>query len=259
MIIPSRYAETIPKPSDSRNVEAFWSYVADKDGTSTILPDGRCDIIVKFNIKDKEAPRPVITGPATKPYLINYLQGDAWIGLRMRPCNGAGIWGGQIAQSRDQVLRGPAAEKMVPALSQASKLKPDPSELGDYLRDISKLLERDGMDETLIRVIERIHSSGGRLSVRELSHLTGWSVRHLHRRFVSNVGLSIKMYSQLVQFHRALNLIQSGQLSFADTSFEAGYSDQAHFSRVVKRFSGFKPSMLPSDLSLPALFTVSSY
>lgn len=33
-----RYSEHLVLPYDSRKIEAVWSYVADKDGCSTILP-----------------------------------------------------------------------------------------------------------------------------------------------------------------------------------------------------------------------------
>ena len=100
----------------SRSVETQWSFRAEKDGRALVLPDGRCDIIFRFNIHDAAPPVPVITGPATETYEVSYGEGECWMGLRMRPECGAWVWGHKIKGAADNILRGQQAYDHLPQI-----------------------------------------------------------------------------------------------------------------------------------------------
>lgn len=216
-----------------------------------VLPDGRCDIILRYNIHRANSPTPIITGPATEPYTVEYDAGDCWIGIRMRPANGFLLWRQKIAQSADKVLRGQDALAMFPRLGElkGSHLTLDNllTILEDYISPMA--------NNRLSGALDALHVSGGRRRINELSKYACCTTRQLNRMFRSNVGLSAKTYSQLVQFHRTLKLIQCERLPITVAAFEGGYADQAHLTRAFQRFGGFTPSNVPYDLSLPMLFT----
>lgn len=241
MQFPADYSETILTPKSSRAVEAEWSYVAHSTGRSLVLPDGRCDLIFRDRVDGTGQPQIVITGPATHPYWVTFSAGDRWRGIRLRPENGRGLWQDALPHAADRVLRGADALARAPnAAIFATGNVPD--------------FPTGHIDTRVTEAIDTIHTSGGRLTGSKLSAAFHLSYRHLNRLFCAHVGLSLKTYAQLVQFHRGLNLMTRNALSIADAVFETGYADHAHMTRSFQRFGGFPPSRIPSDLLVPQLF-----
>lgn len=187
---------------------------------------------------------PVVTGPATQPYWVDFTAGDTWIGVRLRPENAASLWQGQIDQAQDAVLRGAPATALVRSLATGS---------ADLTRVVTTISTTGG-SERLVQVLDAIHASGGRMQITRLAQFAGGSARHLGRVFRHHIGLSVKTYAQLVQFHRTLKLIRVGRVSLTSAAYEGGYADQSHLTRSFQRFGGFAPSDMPEELSMPTLF-----
>jgi len=226
--------------------------VADKDGRSLVLPDGRCDIIVKYNNQEATPPVPIITGPATLPYTIEYIAGDSWLGIRLRPHSAFELWRQRITGAVDTVLRGDDAIALLPDLKQIAHSELSTNSLAKLWLEIKS---SSATDKRLVATLELLHVSGGRIRVEELSKRVGCTARQLNRLIKTNTGLTTKTYSQLVQFHRTLELIQAQRFSLTGAALEGGYSDHAHLTRAFKRFGGFTPTTIPADLSAPSLFS----
>lgn len=222
-------------------MEAEWSFTATEAGRHLVLPDGRCDVI--YRSVGGGAMTPVVTGPATQPYWVAFQPGDTWVGLRFRPEYGGLLWGRRLGQAQNSVLRGEAAFNLIPSL------KPNTD-----LTTLLDTLAAPSPPQGLTRALDVIHASGGRIQIDRLASFAGWSARHLTRLFRDHIGLTAKVYAQLVQFHRALRLIRSGGLSPTATAYEGGYADQSHLTRAFRRFGGFSPAAMPPELSLPTLF-----
>lgn len=253
MPIPAGYQETIVTPETSRTIEARWSYVATACGESIILPDGRCDVIFRFNTGRADAPAPIMTGPATRPYSVTFNPNDTWVGVRLRPGSGKLLWRQDIANAEDKVLRGQEVYKRLPSLNALSLTAPTIEDVTSALSTICAFDQTGRSPTTAALALEAIHLSGGRIRIAALAALMNRSTRQLNRIFRSSVGLSAKDYARLVQFHRALGLIQKEGLTIADAGFEAGYADQAHLTRSFQRFGGFSPTEIPTNISLPCL------
>jgi AraC-like DNA-binding protein len=73
------------------------------------------------------------------------------------------------------------------------------------------------------------------------------SPRHLRRRFLRATGLTPGTIEQIQRAHRAAALLEKG-LPILDTVFEAGYFDQPHLTRSLKRFIGQTPAQLLREL-----------
>jgi len=216
-----------------------------------VLPDGRCDIILRYNIHRADFPTPIITGPATESYIVEYDVGDCWLGMRMRPANGFILWREKITRAADKVLRGQDVLAMYPKLSELKGSNLTANNLVTVLEDYIQ----PKTDDRLSGALDALHTSGGRMQINELSRYVGCSPRQLNRIFRSNVGLPTKTYALLAQFHRSLRLIKHERVSLTIAALEGGYADQAHLTRAFKRFGGFTPSNIPPDLSLPTLFS----
>jgi AraC-like DNA-binding protein len=67
-----------------------------------------------------------------------------------------------------------------------------------------------------------------------------------HRRFIElfrhSVGLTPKVYCRVLRFQRAVErLSRRTAASLAEIAVDAGYSDQAHFTREFREFTGVAP------------------
>lgn len=91
-------------------------------------------------------------------------------------------------------------------------------------------------------VVEAINLSNGALRIRELADSLHYSERHLSRIFLGYMGISPKSFARIVRFQGALNAIMnSPDVSLCRCLLEFGYSDQAHFQREFKQYTGITP------------------
>jgi len=103
-------------------------------------------------------------------------------------------------------------------------------------------------DESISRCVDEIIESGGMKTTDELSDKLYIGKRHLERKFLSTVGLSQKLFSRIVRFNHALQLIENKDFStFTNVAHEGGFYDQAHFIRDFKEFTGLNPKQYFSE------------
>jgi hypothetical protein len=72
-----------------------------------------------------------------------------------------------------------------------------------------------------------------------------YSERTLRRRFLKTTGLAPKTIQQIERAQLAMSLLEQKK-SILDVAYETGYSDQAHLTRELKRFTGMTPAQLLS-------------
>ena len=71
------------------------------------------------------------------------------------------------------------------------------------------------------------------------------SVRAVQYRFLEATGLTHRTVQQIERARHALTLLQQGA-SIPDTVYQAGYFDQPHLTRALKRFAGQTPAQIAS-------------
>ncbi|GAA4616436.1 helix-turn-helix domain-containing protein [Saccharopolyspora hordei] len=95
----------------------------------------------------------------------------------------------------------------------------------------------------LDRVWRRLIESDGHVPIGELAAAVGWSRQHLTARFRREFGPSPKLLARVLRFQAARRRIVTGaRTSLADIAADCGYTDQAHFNRDWREFSGMAPS-----------------
>lgn len=81
-------------------------------------------------------------------------------------------------------------------------------------------------------------------SVDTLASVACLGRKQFGRIFRKCVGLNPKEYGHIVRFQRALRMMQLGSSDYADIAYANGYSDQSHFIREFRQFSGLTPKQL---------------
>jgi AraC-like DNA-binding protein len=73
--------------------------------------------------------------------------------------------------------------------------------------------------------------------------------RTLERNFSAYVGLSPKQFSKIIQFQFALNrLTETSIEKLTDVGLDSGFTDQSHFIKTFKRYTGQTPSFFRRNL-----------
>lgn len=76
--------------------------------------------------------------------------------------------------------------------------------------------------------------------VGRLAEQSGRSHRHLAALFKRDVGLAPKSFARLVRFRRAVQMLRAGA-SLSGASADAGFYDQAHFTREFQSIANTTP------------------
>lgn len=120
-------------------------------------------------------------------------------------------------------------------------------------RFLLKRLARHRELSSVVRwALERIDASRGAVGIEALSAELGFSRKYLHRRFANELGLGPKRYAALRRFEHVVSRLRAGEVhSMARLAAEAGYADQAHLAREVRRFSGLSSTGLARGFDDP--------
>lgn len=94
------------------------------------------------------------------------------------------------------------------------------------------------IDNRKQKLFDLIYSSKGSITVKELSQNVYWSSRQINRYFNQQFGLSLKAYCNILRFRASLEHLAQGKF------FPSDFTDQSHFIKEVKKFSGVSPKEL---------------
>ncbi len=113
---------------------------------------------------------------------------------------------------------------------------------------ISKLLfsyfetKKQNLDFEIRKSITEIISSKGMTGIREISERQQLNLRTFERRFLKETGLSPKQFAKIIQFQNSLEQLSAKDYTkMTDVVYENGFSDQSHFIKVFKAFTGKTP------------------
>lgn len=89
-----------------------------------------------------------------------------------------------------------------------------------------------------------IISNKGYFSVADLVKHTGYSERHLERKFKESIGLNPKKFGNVIRLHHFLKLLKNKNDATNLTSicYEAGFSDQSHLIKEFRKHTGISPT-----------------
>lgn len=92
-------------------------------------------------------------------------------------------------------------------------------------------------------VVEALRQFRRRESVGAVVERTGYSHRHFIELFRHSTGFSPKAYGRVLRFQAALHRLAADPArACAQIALDAGYSDQAHFSREFRALAGVTPA-----------------
>jgi AraC-like DNA-binding protein len=225
------------------------------------LPDGRTIT----------QPLHMVVGPASGPTVITPSGAVDIIGVRLQPWS-VSVLGVHAAELRDRCVPlhevAPAlAERCANALAGTSGCgvrgvggrDDDTRNPGHGTRSsddrVALLLDAFAVategyepDGRLAAVVARCDAGGDWPGMAAVAREHGFNVRALERLFATHVGLAPKTLVQILRVQRAIAEVRRNpHRTWAAVAASAGYVDQSHLVREMRRFAGMVPTALEDE------------
>lgn len=92
-------------------------------------------------------------------------------------------------------------------------------------------------------IAQEITALKGMVNVKELAEKFNKNQRRIERFFISEIGISAKLFARIIRFNNARELLaQNPKAQLAGVAYQMGYADQAHFSKNFKELFGITPA-----------------
>jgi AraC-like DNA-binding protein len=232
------YREWAPHASLRGHVRCLW--INDLSGSQSqclkVVPDGCVDIVGVGETLS-------IAGPDTRPILARMPRGAIIVGVRFHP-GAASAWLGrplsEIVNVRVPLAEfwGDEARRLLDRAAGRSA-KQLAEELEAFL--VGRLAVV-GLADQQIAFLRRAAGDNRMppgLRLDQLAAHMGLSERTLRRRCLDAFGYGFKTLDRVLRFQRFFRLVARPENhNLADVAARAGYADQAHMTREVRRMSG---------------------
>ncbi len=206
---------------------------SDSEKEIVVLPDGRFDIL--FSVSDNQPFHATLRGLDTRPEQSTIPPTAVLFAASFKLLAIEYLLGREAASILDEGQQLPADYWNIGL-----------SDLDDFDQFCEKITAamltqvKPGIDSRKQKLFELIYASKGGLSIKELSEKASWSSRQINRYFNQQFGISLKAYCNILRFRASLTHIKEGRL-FPEQNF----TDQNHFIKEIKKFSG----VIPKELS----------
>ncbi len=241
----SDYREFLPPIALRQHVLCLWTQSmqrSDEVYAHRVLPDACVDLVFF------QGQSPAVIGPWTESFIAQLAPGTRITGVRFHPGKAAAMLGLPASELiNQQAALGDiwrvAAREPFAGIAELGSFRASRSALESAL--LRHLRNVATTDSTVTAAIEWIARRPG-ARIEELSDLAGISSRQMQRRFSAAVGYGPKMFQSVLRFQRLLYFasIRVGQPRLADLAARAGYADQSHMNREVRRFAEKSPGEL---------------
>ena len=259
------YKEYPPCSLLSPYIDKYWEFKGNPEYGMriNILPDGCTDFIFTLG----EATQTVDGRLTMKPYrsyfigpmnsyseLVAYAETIHMLGVRFLPSGLSRFIQLPLHELTNQRICADEVTNFFDA-SFAERLCEEDN-FGDRIKIIEELFITSlytydlQTDPQIAFAIEQINRHQGKLPVQSLVEDICLCQRQFERKFKINTGYTPKIYSRIMQFKNAVDLLRSATCdNLLSTAVHAGYYDVPHLSREIKRMSGNTPY---SFLALPS-------
>ncbi|UWN50132.1 Bifunctional transcriptional activator/DNA repair enzyme Ada [Alcanivorax sp. ALC70] len=220
-------------------ISHYWLSGDSAGGEHLVLPDGCVDLVLRL---DRTATFQVF-GTRTRPCPVPVTAGASYLGIRFRPGMSRHF---QLPPGRfltnDQWVVSRPADLNPDAL--ATRLS-GPG-LTDHLNQcLLRWLGRHPPVRQRLDIALRVAARVGHsISLPAWADQANLSPRHLERLFREHVGLTPKTYLNIRRAQRVLALLTGDgeRLTAGEAALAAGYADQSHCTRDLRRYMGVTPS-----------------
>lgn len=211
------------RASDSPFVQTIWSTEAVCDGCDMVAADSSWDILVW---KEAGKTRLMLSGSMTRAKPIHHMEGNECLGIRFKPGTYIPYFPGETILDLTTIL--PEGTRKSFWLGSSTWEIPDFENADTFVNRLAKadLLVRDPIVDSVLH-----------------GEIRPVSLRSVQRRFLRITGLTHNTIWQIERARQAAALLEQGT-PILEVVRQAGYADQQHMTRSLKRFFGQTPTQL---------------
>jgi AraC-like DNA-binding protein len=210
------------RSSDSPYIEMIWRGWAGNDYAPVCPADERWNMLF---LKRNNKVRISVEGPLTKATPKTQAEGTEWFVIKFKL--GTFMPFLPISKLVD-------ADAVLPGAAHTFQLHGSTWQLPDY-ENVEAFVDRLVHENLLLH--DPVVNAALQNQSQEISSRT------VRRRFLLATGLTHKAIEQIIRAQQALTLLEQG-VSILDVAYQAGYADQAHMTRSLKRFIGQTPAQI---------------
>ena len=138
-------------------------------------------------------------------------------------------------------LDDPAVYQTIKSLENSNLMIEKVTAINTYLQTVftekQQRLNRD-IREAILKITE----SKGQVAIADVCYAVGVNQRTFERRFAAETGLLPKQFAKIIQFQSSLGQMAGNDYDkLTDIVYENGFSDQSHFIKVFKAYTGMTP------------------
>jgi AraC-like DNA-binding protein len=218
-------------------ISHYWLSLDNIDESYSIAPDGVVDVVV---VVGASTLRVDAFGTTTKRSEVQLEVGSHYLGIRFKPGQSRHFLDAKTSELTNAVHSSEGI--FLPDISGVTE-----SILSDSLFTrldaalLGHLKRRSPSQSRIDDVIRYIEVTHGPLRISELASMYGKSRRQFERTFLDVVGVSAKLFAEIIRFRRASALLVNSILPLAQIAADIGYTDQSHFTHEFVRFFGLPP------------------
>jgi AraC-like DNA-binding protein len=250
------YCEYPPPPRLKEHIQCFWALEHDyRDSFHShehLWADTQIELIFSYgrpySRKSGDGmvilPQNFIIGPFKKELLL-YSDGlTGFVAVRFHPWGFAAFSKKKMTELINAIL--PAEEVLdgypqLPGQPATGQVAPHLEILGNWL--FRRLEEKPKKETPVPAIAQKIRANKGIVKISVLAEEFRINPRRLERLFITEIGLSAKMFARILRFNHAKRLIEGDAgISLASLTYETGYADQAHFSHNFREMFGYTPA-----------------
>lgn len=234
-------------------VKAYRIIESQEELQNRVLPN--TSLALSFRIKGKNAftsetgtfslPNITFTGLRKSVRLINYTQNTSTLIVLFREGGASAFFKEPLYElfeksiSLDNIIQ-PTELEMVEdfLINEAQK---NLERVSFVERFLLERLDDSKTDKLITEAIKKIHLTNGDIRIRDLAESLYISNDPFEKRFRKVIGSSPKQFASIVRLSSIVRRKPQAQKLF-EIAYEAGYYDQAHFIKDLKRYAGLTPS-----------------
>lgn len=249
------FQSIIPNKSIALFVRNIWVFEND-NSTQTCLPffaDGYTGLMFQqsekgltVNPHNKRMPEIFLYGQTIRPITLEISGAYKVIIFQFYPFVLKAFWGIAPESINDNCYYldntlGTSIEELTNKLLSAPAVEDKINIMSDLLLMYFEK-KKSNLDFSVRRSIQHIIDSKGLVSIKDIAEKEKLNNRTFERRFLKETGLPAKQFAKIIQFQSSLEqLTAKSYKKLTDIVYENGFSDQSHFIRVFKAFTGKTP------------------